>query len=110
MACKKTIKSILRKARALVKKGWCQGASARNSDGKPLHSDHPDAVSYCAMGAIRAAGVSVGFPYGPIEGAALALCDAESLQGIHEIGAWNDSQLMRQADVIDAFDRAIAAA
>jgi len=45
----------LKKAKALLKKGWCREAFARDKDGNPcvFHGGHPpDAVSFCIRGAL----------------------------------------------------------
>lgn len=38
----------------LIKKGWTQKEYARNSDGNPVRSKDPNAVSWCALGALLA--------------------------------------------------------
>lgn len=42
---------ILADAKELVQKGWCQGANARNKDGRPVAWTDETAVSFCAAGA-----------------------------------------------------------
>ena len=48
---------ILIQARALIAKpeAWTRGTGARDADGEPIGVEHPDAVSWCATGAINAA-------------------------------------------------------
>lgn len=36
----------------LLEKGWCQGALARDNDGKPVNVLDPTATNYCTVGAI----------------------------------------------------------
>ena len=52
-----TARDILIEARALIARpeSWTQGAGARDADGMPIGAEHPDAVSWCATGAINAA-------------------------------------------------------
>jgi hypothetical protein len=47
---------ILRTARALVVKGWTQGAFARpdETDDDEVEPDDPSAVCFCMLGAVRA--------------------------------------------------------
>jgi hypothetical protein len=48
----KTTKDILVEARDLIEKGWCQGDGARGATGKVVRPLDPDAVCFCAVGAI----------------------------------------------------------
>ncbi|MGE0289088.1 MAG: hypothetical protein AB7I42_22820 [Bradyrhizobium sp.] len=72
--------ATLRDAAALVERGWTQGAWARNAAGNGVFYDAPDAVRWCAIGAIWADDKDRRW------GALLAL-------GRHvgiEVSAWND--------------------
>ncbi len=42
------------KAWQLIEKGWTQGASARDSYGIGVYSGDPDAICWCAIGALAA--------------------------------------------------------
>lgn len=46
--------TVLRHAKGLILKegDWCQGELAERADGVPLSVEDPDAVCFCAMGAI----------------------------------------------------------
>lgn len=49
----------IRKAAALIlNKGWCQGSLARLADGTSVWDNHPEAVSFCAIGALSRAGLT----------------------------------------------------
>lgn len=48
------VREILLKAAALVRRGWCTGAPAKNADGKPVGPRDKDACQWCAIGAIQA--------------------------------------------------------
>jgi hypothetical protein len=91
---------ILIAARALIanSENWTKRFMARDKDGKPVRSTVPEAVCWCALGALRRiCGSTFGEP-------------AEILN--EEMGfsitAFND--LHTHAEVLAAFDRAIAAA
>lgn len=100
-----TIARLLRKARALVKAGRCQGTIARDSEGRPCGFSDPDATSFCAMGAILA--VTVDYHICATTDAALALCRAvPAIDEISEISAWNDHPTTKKADVLSAFSKA----
>lgn len=48
--------AILRMAKHLINRGWCQGASARDEDGEKLdYATHDNAVTWCATGALSKA-------------------------------------------------------
>ncbi len=55
---------VLRKAAALVEKGWCKGAYARDSAGRSIdldeYPDDPDARRFCALGALMRTSGRVG--------------------------------------------------
>jgi hypothetical protein len=49
-----TIKNILlATANLLEQRGWCQGTTARDADGKPVSVVSPTATSFCILGAIN---------------------------------------------------------
>lgn len=49
------VSEVLRKARGLGERGWCQAADALNRAGDNCECYAPDAVQWCAYGAIRRA-------------------------------------------------------
>lgn len=103
---------ILIGARARVARGWTQGAYARDAQGRELScSWHPDTECMCAVGAILAS-----------RGRASEACAVDALLAsildqipfqsdlpMTRIIRWNDAPSRTQADVLAAFDRAIAA-
>lgn len=95
---------ILRAARAKIEQGWCQRCVARDSQGYRIYvgnmmeaSRNPAAVSWCAQGAVFAAGGDINGPELPILGQAVGSC----------IGIWNDRPRRTKEEVLAAFDRAI---
>jgi hypothetical protein len=46
---------IFADAATLVEAGWCKGVSAQDADGKPVRFDKPEAVRFCAVGALTVA-------------------------------------------------------
>jgi hypothetical protein len=98
-----TPKAILIRARMLVSKPerWCKGSSARSKHGKIVELGTPYAYSHCARGAILSVSGSSSEGY---EAIGLINTEGEGLVN------FNDNETTTHADVLDAFDRAIAGA
>ena len=100
-----TTKEILTEAQSLVKKGWTQGANARNAEGNRVYTDDPNACQFCAGGALIAVSPTT----------ALYRSAARVLRVVIETQFWNDKNVPEfndasettQSDVISAFDEAI---
>lgn len=101
-----TTLETLRAARELIAKpgGWTQEFFARNASGERTNKFGPDAVCFCAYGAIdRAAGHS----FSEADRRFMeALFDAT---GRDDVADWNDAPGRTQAEVVALFDKAIAA-
>ena len=91
---------ILRRARALLADGgWCQGAVARNKNGRLTISTLPEAVRWCAVGAIFAAS--------PTEAAAKsAVFRLRATLDGEPVARWNDNA-EDVFEVLAGFDEAI---
>ncbi len=92
---------VLRKAKELIgtPERWTQGVSAKNADGWGVESTDSSAVCFCSQGAIRATNA-------PSRYAAYRMFrDANGLSGI--VG-FNDTEGRTHAEVMAAFDKAIA--
>lgn len=98
----KSVIAILHAARARVASGWCQGNAAMR-DGTLCMFD--DANQWCASGALYAARRATGEREAWHRGAVFLRQAIGS-----EITRWNDRQGRTQAEVVAAFDRAIALA
>ena len=96
---------ILKKARALIAKGWCRGAYAKTKTGRRTSRLDKDACRFCSLGAIHRA-IGPRGKAGQFERATDALL---GVIGDKAIPSWNDSQTNKRP-VLRAFDRAIAAA
>lgn len=103
-----TTKEKLIAARKLIAAGWCQGESARNVDGEVVSIHSPDAVSFCATGAVRVV-TPDHYDSGPVHALACAL--PELFQGHEPEGdaviVYNDIRGATQDDILSLFDRAI---
>lgn len=98
-----TVKDVLMGARELLAKGWIQRDWARNLAGDSVLWSDPAATHFCSMGAIgRMAGDSSALR----EGAREAFMDANDLE--RAVADWNDAPGRTQAEVLAAFDKAIA--
>lgn len=102
---------VLIQARERIeKKGWCQGAVAKDSDGEEVGAKDPKAVAYCIIGAVQA----VTPPTTPdLEDSAFVSLEdwLPSVAGDNYMGLafFNDRPRTTKADVVAVFDRAIAA-
>jgi hypothetical protein len=93
------VQEILLKCAALVRRGWCTGAPAKNADGKPVGPRDQDAVAWCAIGAIQK------ICGGPEDGweARFALRQVLGSEGIQE---WNDGRARDGEMVARMFEEA----
>jgi hypothetical protein len=90
-------------ARAFVARGWCQRVDARDAYGRSVRAASPSAVCMCAEAAIEVAaerGVDPSDAFGAVKRAA-------GITGA--IFDWQDTPGRTQAEVLAAFDKAIAA-
>jgi len=102
---------ILRSARARIEKpgSWTQGTERRDELGNAVFLRGVKFQSCCAVGAIRfAAGEDAYARFG--EASASAAMIFRYANGIESIPTWNDFPWRTHADVLAAFDRAIACA
>lgn len=94
-----TTKEVLVKARALVEKGWTKDAYARDSSGDRVPYYDFTACQWCMVGAVDAA-----------DDIRLRFSAKDILRRVigGQISAFNDAPSTTHADVLAAFDRAIA--
>lgn len=93
----------LKAARALIARGWCQGAAAKDRKGVNVACDDPTAVCHCVIGAINAAAPQID---DAIVCTSLLLI-AVGVKSETELIEWHDAYERTQADVLKAFDKAI---
>ena len=93
---------ILRRAKARIAlpSQWVQGCLAVDAAGEPIQPGDPSACAWCALGSIVADGFDESL------GARKAFGDAV---GQRYFSRFNDSETTTHADILAAFDRAIAA-
>lgn len=99
-----TTHDVLVKARALIDKpeAWTKGALARASTGRRAREDGPGAVCWCVSGAIICANG------GQYHRGAFRAFEASLGPNRPVIPHWNDAPERTHAEVLAAFDRAIA--
>jgi hypothetical protein len=95
-----TVADDLRAARALVEKGWTQGAYARTKTGKECPDRSLHAKCWCASGAIWRVCAHDGIGFSEAHKQLSAAINKP-------IPYWNDAPGRTQAEVLAAFDRAI---
>lgn len=85
---------------------WTQGACARDDEGEACVSVSTHARSWCAVGAISYEG-ELAYARMGLEGSSIALQMLRTLIG-DDVMNWNDAPERTHAEVIAAFDQAIA--
>ena len=90
--------TILRRAKALIEKGWTQNTWCRDAKGNELNADSTDAVCWCLSAALGRAANDYG---------ALYLGPLDNIIGHYYID-WNDAPERTQAQVVKALEQAIA--
>ncbi|ORE90682.1 hypothetical protein ATO13_22221 [Stappia sp. 22II-S9-Z10] len=98
------VAEVLRKARGYVERGWTQRSFARGPDGAVVSPVDASATCWCSIGAIMAASNYDMTVYVPASDALRAAIAGSNLP------RWNDDLRRTLADVLAAFDKAIAAA
>ena len=99
----KEVADVLRAAREkiAVPERWTQGTFARQKEGNPIGPLEPNAVCWCALGAVIAvAGRSLPALY--------ARATINRMYG-GDFAWFNDTSTTHHADILAVFDRAIAA-
>ena len=96
--------AVLARARALLRheRHWCRGSFARGWQDMPVPVGSSVARRYCSLGALRRAGRELALP---IQDACIAL----EWQIGQPVQDWNDDPRRVHAEVLVAFDAAIAA-
>ena len=95
--------AVLTKARDLIshERRWCKGTLARGWLDVPVPIQSRFARRFCAIGAIYRAGRELALPVGDA-------CSVLEWQTVRTIPYWNDGRRRSHADVVAAFDAAIA--
>lgn len=108
--CDLHVLQILREARRLIKAGWCQGAVAKDANGRAIDPGSSTAVLFDPLGAIERAALNLFQGDGRYltqnyyKGFYAIAC------GLHThsaIAAWNDDLARRKEDVLASFELAM---
>ena len=109
-----TALDMLRKARAKIAMpcAWTQRASARAVDGSSVWPGDRRAVCWCALGALRQVEIEAGFerrPDAPDDEDPWVVLSRHSPHPLEGVAAYNDAPATTHDDIMDLYDRAIAA-
>ncbi len=108
--CDLDIVEILREGRRLVAAGWCQGAMAKNAEGRAVEACSPTATAFDPLGAIERATFNL------LDGDRRYLIQnyykgfyalAWELHTHSRLATWNDDDVRRKEDVLERFDMAL---
>lgn len=101
--------TLLKHARKLIDKGWCQRALARDVLGHPCDAEDESATSYCILGALYAAD----FSSGPVS----SMCETSlnklsailyrENKGSYGLSGYNDTTGRTKKEILSLFDQAI---
>lgn len=95
-------------ARELVAVGWCQGAEARDRSGRVVDAWDTEAESWSVLGALTAVAVDADEDVATVhEVASMALALAIDQPRV-DLRTWNEEPGRTQAEVVAAFDAALA--
>ena len=101
--------TLLKHARKLINKGWCQRALARDAFGRHCDVEAKDATSYCILGALYAANLNFGGNYDTCETSLSTLSiilDREN-KGSYGLSGYNDATGRTKKEILSLFDQAI---
>jgi hypothetical protein len=98
---------ILKNARTLIEKGWCQGAWARNKKGKPVQWDNSAAASWCLRGAIHKGAAEASSRDTAGATVTIERILRDRFHVIDGLTWWNDDPKRTKKDVLKALDIAI---
>ena len=95
--------AVLVRAREIIadERHWCKRTFASTWLDLPVHVGSRYALRFCALGAIKRAGRELGLPF---KDASRAL----EWQTVRPVADWNDDKVRTHAEVVAAFDAAIA--
>ena len=98
-----TAVAVLARAREIIsdERHWCKRAFASTWLDLPVRVGSRFARRFCALGAIKRAGRELGLPF---KDASRAL----EWQTVRPVADWNDDKIRTHAEVVAAFDSAIA--
>lgn len=91
---------LLHNARALVEQGWCQGAEARDANGRAIDVGAADAASWSLLGALQATAVADSST--DLQGIGDAVAALAELILDPSLANWNDSEARTKLEVLSA--------
>lgn len=105
-----TTSQILRNAKILVEKGWCQTTMARDSMGNGVGLMSTLACKFCLGGAIRRASNDSSSLYQPARSVVARVIQAVTNDKDRDnvnLSTWNDTKGRTQADVLEVLSLSI---
>ena len=98
-------KEVLTNAKALIERGWTQGAFAYDTIGKVVDPTHSSACTWCIAGAVWRV---VGFNANALDAYRNTCSILDNLVEFNTVSEFNDHADTTQADVLSVFDEALA--
>ena len=95
------MKEVLLRAREYIKRGWCQGAHARDAFGNSVLITSPECRFVCLEGALYLGCCDESEPYSETK------LQVQKLFDMGHIGTWNDAPGRTQEEVLTLLDDTI---
>jgi predicted Fe-S protein YdhL (DUF1289 family) len=92
--------AVLRLAADYIRYGWCQGAHARDAQGRVCNRYESEAVAWSLVGAVQRAAIERRSEVGALYSA------LQEQAGEHNLHAWNDARNRTQAEVLEVLHKA----
>ena len=101
-----TVLGVLERAKKRVTQGWIQFFLAKTKNNLPVVGCHPDAIKWCALGALEGSTKDGDlWDWGSEASAAQSFIEDHVLH--RNLVTWNNDPKRTQEEVVDLFDRAI---
>jgi hypothetical protein len=100
---------VLKGAKELVAKGWCQGTRAMDKDGQRVDPKDPNAVRWCLLGSVAAVSprmVEEIYASVVLQEVARGMAGRWGLHSLNYI-SYNDDESRTHEDVLEFLDKAI---
>jgi hypothetical protein len=106
------VSTVLQEAQALVRKGWCRGAMARDSVGDAVPYLSDEAVAFCVVGALEKVLLGVDKDSSPGQPSLYMRLRSQAVRALTSVtglspAAFNDTHGRTQKEILQLFSQAL---